>query len=229
MASAPPPPDPFSQALQKLPVGGSLEFSIDEKGIPAWEKTVGESVSMRDYRDYAGMLNIGHKSSLDAAAMDQGFNDIQKGGKSVGSAGAQHGMGILERFWAWLVSWFWTLLIGGGLVLGALVVMTFIPTTSLFATTVLKWLGSVLPVIGAAIYKLIGAATTKKATTAFTQTVFGIQALKEAIAGNDAFDEKAKALLLGTSTTTGLINACLMQKQDKDVQTAVQEVKTGAV
>lgn len=113
---------------------------------------------------------------------DRGANDAASGVQALTadgvSVGGSRNWGVLERTWNWFINWLWTIKWMIIFVLVILVAMLFYPPTSAIALGVFQWIFSVLPLLGAAVVKLISNLSLKKTTAVASQIIDGTDILK---------------------------------------------------
>jgi hypothetical protein len=153
--------------------------------IPA--KFSNTSRKMTDKAVYLRVLSWWGQGGPEAATKHQGIGVGKHGEITIGG---NKGTGVLERFWSWLKSTFWTVAIGTGGIAIVLGVLSVIPQTSKFATPVLRWLASLVPMLGSAVEWLRGKMVWKKP-------------LDEVVDGGEIFKAKIAALPTRLPTETG--------------------------
>ncbi len=174
---------------------------------------------------------------------DRGANDAGSGIQPLTtdgtSIGGSRNWGILERFWNWFINWLWfikwILILG----MGGLIVMLFIPATSSMAMTIIQGIFSFLPVLGAAIVKLISNLNLKKITLSTEQIIDGTEIAKSKISrepfilSSDLVTVAGEDLAVKASNLTArvrdraiaLIKEAHNEAQDKSTREYVSTIK----
>jgi hypothetical protein len=163
--------------LDQLRPGDTLTLDSHNATWGGWQRGESETGPIRDikakdtgtYNRFFSWFGMG---ANDAASQHQGMKVDPEGGFIGGS---HRGTGILERAWAWAKDVFWVFAVGGVILL----VLAFIPATSGVASTILRMIASVFPVIGSTTEKAISYFTAQKP---LAQVVDGGEGFKKAIA-----------------------------------------------
>lgn len=201
---------PYQSLLRNLPVGSSVEITMDETTTPARESSKGESVGIKSNRDYWRGFSWFGLGGPEAAVKDQGFTVGDSGSQA--AFGQQKGYGILEQLWNTIKSFFWVGIIG----LLVLVALTFIPATAAIAGTILRGLASLVPVLGSVVEKIVAVFHWK---TPFVETVAGGQLFKSKVRACGQLTLEQQTLVIQMFTDA------MRSEQDGASQTQVQAVK----
>ena len=182
------PKNEIQRLIAGMKEGDTVEINLQENQTPESGTSTGSKgadVLIKEDKAYFRAFSWFGLGGPEAAAKDQGFADISKGGTEVGSVGQQKGYGILEQLWNWIKSVFWVLVFGA-IILG---VLAFVPATAPFARAVWRIIGSIFPVLGSATEWLAGNKKQQK----FEQVVTGGEAFKKNLDASDlSAEDKAK-------------------------------------
>ena len=176
---------------------------------------------------------------------DRGANDTASGVQPLTadgvSVGGSRNWGVLERTWNWFINWLWFIKWMLGLSIVILVAMLFYPPTNALALSAFQWIFSVLPLVGAAVVKIISNLGLKKTTTAATQIIEGTDLFKNKIKEEPFVTTSDLTPVTGedlvtksTSLTTRIRNRVLAivkeahnEAQDKSTRSYVSSVQNG--
>jgi hypothetical protein len=180
----------FQRILTALPEGASVEISESDITTPYHVKDVGISVDMHSRKEYTRGMSLAGLGGPEAAAKDQGINTNNFGEDAVIG---KSNYSWLAKAWDTAVKWFWGILLVLGGVGIVLAVMLFIPATSGIASTILRWIASLIPVLGSIVERIISYFHFQKP---LTQVVDGGEAFKTLVNAENAFTPEVKARVL---------------------------------
>jgi len=200
-----------SQAINEMPPGTTIEITVDEGTTPMYEYSEGETVGIGSDKWFNRTLSFFGLGAVEGSVQDKGLLINDSG--SSGVMGRSEGFGILEKFWQWLKSIFWTLsFIGLGLV-----ILLFIPATSSIASMILRFIGSAIPFFGSLIERIFSGL---KLGRPLKQIISGGQKFKTAIDNNPRFTAEQKLEI------KEMFNTVMMGEQDKSSQQTVKSIKS---
>lgn len=198
--------------------GDKVTITIDEQGIPARSTDPvtyqsGPSVSAKDTTRLNRNVSPFGTSAIEGAQKMQKM-DISKGGMEVDFGFFK--VSILQIVWERIRGFFFW----GAIITGVFVLMLFIPATAPFAGTVLRWIASIIPLIGSGIEWIISKFKVKKAQTVAIQVIQGGDEFKAALYARTDLTADQKDSLWD------LFKSKQMSVQDSSTQKIVQATRT---
>jgi len=202
----------LSAIMAKMNPGDQLV--IDEKDIQKDGDIVkigGYKIEATNKEDYSRIMSMVGLSANEAAAKSQGLKFGADG--ELASSGVHQGYGVLEQLWTgiknFFVGSFWFIFIG----LGVLVILLFVPATSTIAATILRWLASLIPILGSFVEWIFSKFAFKKP---LSQTVAGLDQAKADLRAlpdpNTAITAAINALNSQTAPITGAQAVSILQQ-----------------
>ena len=180
---------PFQQILSELKEGDSLTFSqqdMQDGGLIQHDTVTpsSHSIEATDKAFYFRGLSWWGLGGPEAAAKHQGIQVNPETG-NLESVGTNRGYGILESFWSWVKSTFWTVLVIGLLLLLVPAVLMVIPATSGIGSAILRVIASVFGPLGSLVEwirgKVLYQAPLKDSATAVEDLVKSGQDFKNLV------------------------------------------------
>jgi len=171
--SAPPPESvnvaQMAQEASRAFPGSEVAITYTETEAASTDSRSGNTAVGESKKSFWRGVSWFGLGATEAAVQDKG---IVANGTSLGRS---EGYGVLERFWAWLKGVFWF----GAFGLLGLLVLTLIPATSAIASTILRAIASIVPVLGSVVERV------------FSVVKFEIPA-KQIIMGSEGFKAEIK-------------------------------------
>ena len=197
--------------IKQLPDGSEVTISYENGETPSVHQWTGSSISAksetwlnRTFSFFGEGAIEGFDKMKNMTVTDQGVN-----------FGEQRGYGVLEKWFSRLKSIFWV----GVILLIVLFVAAFIPALAPIATTILRAIASIFPIIGAGVEHIVGLFKVKEKEKIIHQVVKGGEKFKQDIKTQNHLSVEHKQYVLDA------FKSAHQKVQDEEVQKVVKNIK----